>query len=174
MKLGLLPVLSLLAVAACSSGSGGVDGGSSPGSGLHGSASATGYAGGASSSFAQSSYTPSTQTSSIDVLVGGDIVTCSATASELRMALGISISLHPISATDLPKPVTPDTYKIGLFADGDVSATIQTSSGFQVAEGGTITLTTITATLVEGTFEVYFNGGSSAGSFSAPLCPAGS
>jgi hypothetical protein len=81
-----------------------------------------------------------------------------------------------------PAPFATGTYQIGVgVTDSDgtlraVAATYQphgpscSEGGQRPATGGTLTYTTVTDTLVEGSYNLEFHGGGVQGSFSAPTC----
>jgi hypothetical protein len=81
-----------------------------------------------------------------------------------------------------PAPFTAGTYQVGVGSTGPdgtlrtVDATFQpfgrncAEGGQQEASGGTVTYTTVTETLVEGSYDLLFGRSRVQGSFSAPVC----
>jgi len=163
-----------LLVAACSASSGG-----SPNGGSQGSATASGSVGGVAvgtvSALAQSYSQGGNGVWVVSVAIYGAAASCSLSpAPGATSVLGLYVENDPATTGQTAAPAGPSLYNVGFWGNGLAGGSFSgAGTGTTTAQSGTINLTTVTDTLVEGSFSLTFDspGGTVSGSFSAPVCP---
>ena len=182
MKLSLRGLVLPVLLAACgSSSSSGSAATGSPG-GPRGTATASGSVGGvgvgAQSGVAQSGLDTKNGVYTVGVQLFADAVSCSdSNGTQQENVLGLWIE-QDTPPRGLPASApSPGTYAVHGAAAGATFSGHNAggSNAYGVAAYGEITLTTVSDTLIEGSFSLQFNASDPIvkGAFSAPVCPTG-